>query len=69
MTHDEETEPCIHCNGTGIGGEFEHVMAVCCGQGTDECCGQPIPEVQIELIPCQFCNGYGEVPKDLVESA
>lgn len=22
MTHDEETEPCIYCNGTGIGGEF-----------------------------------------------
>lgn len=58
---------CEDCNGTGIGGEVEHVTPVCCGQGTDECCGEPIPDFQIEVVPCEFCNGYGEIPKDLYE--
>lgn len=54
-------DQCPECGGTGIAGEVEHVTPVCCGnQDVAECCGQPLPSVEIEEVPCDACDGTGK---------
>jgi hypothetical protein len=52
------SDECPDCDGKGVAGVVEHATAVCCMNATDsgDCCGNPVPEWEKEVVPCPTCE-------------